>query len=150
VDRHSCRQQTLRRLIVTIVTLVAMTASHPVAAESPVEALRATESAFAATMAARDLAAFTSFIDPEAIFHSGSGELHGRGQVVEFWTRYFEGDDAPFSWIPEEVSVLDSGALGQTSGPVFDAEGTRIGTFISVWRLTDDGDWKIVFDRGCR
>jgi hypothetical protein len=47
------------------------------------------------------------------------------------------------------VSVLDSGSLGLTSGPVFDPEGNQIGTFNSIWRLNADGVWKIVFDRGC-
>ncbi len=44
---------------------------------------------------------------------------------------------------PEVASVLDSGSLGLTSGPVFDPEGNRIGTFNSIWRLNADGVWKI-------
>ena len=54
-----------------------------------------------------------------------------------------EGEAAPFSWRPEVASVLDSGSLGLTSGPVFDPEGNRIGTFNSIWRLNADGVWKI-------
>ena len=46
------------------------------------------------------------------------------------------------------MAVLDSGRLGLSSGPVFDPAGERVGTFNSVWRRTE-GEWKIVFDKGC-
>jgi len=35
-----------------------------------------------------------------------------------------------------------------SSGPVFDAQGTEVGRFNSIWRLDPDGVWRIVFDRG--
>jgi len=118
-------------------------------AQSPGEGLSAVESAFAATMADRDLEAFVSFLDAEAVFFAGPTELRGSAAVKKAWAPFFEGVAAPFSWRPEAVAVLDSGSLGLTSGPVFDPEGNRIGTFNSIWRLNADGVWKIVFDRGC-
>jgi ketosteroid isomerase-like protein len=111
--------------------------------------LRATEEAFARTMADRDHAAFTSYLAEEAVFFSRSGELRGREAVAAAWKPLFEGTAAPFSWQPEVATVLDSGTLGLTAGPVFAPDGTRIGTFNSVWRRSADGSWKIVFDRGC-
>jgi hypothetical protein len=60
-----------------------------------------------------------------------------------------DGTRAPFSWNPERVEVLDSGMLGMTSGPVYDENGQRTGTFNSVWRRDKDGRWRIVFDIGC-
>ena len=118
-------------------------------AESPGEDLGAVESAFAATMADRDLDAFVGFLDAETVFFAGPTELRGAEAVKKAWAPFFEGEAAPFSWRPEVISVLDSGSLGLTSGPVFDPEGNRIGTFNSIWRLNADGVWKIVFDRGC-
>jgi ketosteroid isomerase-like protein len=111
--------------------------------------VRATEAAFAKTMADRDVDAFARFLDEETVFFTHDATLRGRRAVVEAWSRFFQGESAPFSWEPEAVAVLDSGTLGLTSGPVFDPEGNRIGTFNSVWRRDDDGAWKIVFDRGC-
>lgn len=111
--------------------------------------LRETEVAFAATMAARDLDAFTGFLSEEVIFFTGDNRLRGREAVSEAWAPYFEGEAAPFSWEPEAVAVLGSGDLGFSSGPVFDPEGKRIGTFNSVWRRLPDGSWRIIFDRGC-
>lgn len=106
------------------------------------------ETAFAATMAERDLAAFRSHIADEAVFFTGR-VLRGAEEIAAGWSPFFEGESAPFSWEPEQVEVLDSGTLALSSGPVFDPEGNRIGTFNSVWRLEPDGNWKVVFDKGC-
>jgi ketosteroid isomerase-like protein len=110
--------------------------------------VRAREEAFAKTMADRDLAAFATFVDEEAVF-LGRTELRGRPAVVEGWKRYFEGKTAPFSWKPDRVHVVDSGALAVSQGPVFDPEGQRSGTFTSTWRLGRDGEWRVVLDSGC-
>lgn len=107
-----------------------------------------TERAFAGTMAARDHAAFTTFLSDETIFFSGEKPLHGREQVAAYWKRYFEAADAPFSWEPERVEVLDSGTLALSTGPVHDPEGKLIGTFTSIWRLESPRTWRIVFDKG--
>ena len=110
--------------------------------------VRATEAAFAKTMADRDHAGFSSFLSNEAVFF-GRGVTRGKKAVAAAWKAYYEGKTAPFSWEPENVEVLDSGRLGFSSGPVRDPSGLRIGTFNSVWRREADGSWKIVFDKGC-
>ncbi len=107
------------------------------------------ESSFAATMAARDSAAFARFVAPDAIFFGEKAALRGRAAVVEGWSRFFVGDTAPFSWQPETVEVLDSGALALSSGPVLAPDGRRVGTFTSIWRRESDGAWRVVFDKGC-
>lgn len=111
--------------------------------------LRATETAFAQTMADRDHEAFVSFLAEETVFFGGQREIRGSKAVAAAWKPFFDGPAAPFSWRPESASVLDSGTLGLTSGPVFAPDGRRIGTFNSVWRRQADGTWKVVFDRGC-
>ena len=58
--------------------------------------------------------------------------------------------DAPFSWEPEQVQVLDSGTLALSSGPVRNPEGKTVATFTSIWRLEAPGVWRIVFDKGNR
>ena len=110
-----------------------------------------TERAFAATMAKRDMKSFAAFISNEAIFMGSSDAprvLRGRQAILESWKPYFDGPDAPFSWEPDIVEVVDSGSMALTSGPVHDPKGEVIGRFNSIWRLERDGKWRIVFDRG--
>jgi ketosteroid isomerase-like protein len=107
-----------------------------------------TERAFAATMKARDHAAFISFLADEAIFFSGTTALRGRASVAAAWRKYYQGERAPFSWEPEQVEVVESGTLAYSGGPVYDAGGKVVGRFNSIWRLEAPGRWKIVFDRG--
>ncbi len=113
------------------------------------EQVRQTEIAFAKTMADRDPAAFASFLAGETVFMSGGRATRGSQQVAERWKAFFQGPQAPFSWAPEFVEVLDSGKLAMSSGPVRDPSGKRTGTFNSVWRREADGKWKIVLDNGC-
>lgn len=112
------------------------------------EQVRQTEVAFAKTMADRDHAAFASFLADETVFF-GRSVLRGKEAVATAWKRFYEGKQAPFSWAPDAVEVLDSGTLALSSGPVWDPGGTRVGTFTSTWRREKDGRWKIVFDKGC-
>ena len=113
------------------------------------EQVRATERAFAKTMADRDHAAFASFLSDETVFFGGNAVNRGPKQVADAWKRFFEGAKAPFSWEPEQVEVLDSGTLALSSGPVYDPDHKRTGTFTSIWRKEAGGKWKIVFDKGC-
>jgi ketosteroid isomerase-like protein len=106
-----------------------------------------TERAFARTMATRDHQAFRSFLSQEAVFFSGPKPLRGAQQVSDWWKRYYDGPDVPFSWEPQDVEVLDSGTLAISSGPVRDPKGVVFATFTSIWRL-EEGQWRIIFDKG--
>jgi ketosteroid isomerase-like protein len=107
-----------------------------------------TERAFAATMKARDHAAFATFLADDTVFFSGPVPLHGKQAVAEFWKRLYAKPDAPFSWEPNEVEVLDSGMLAFSSGPVYDPSGKVVSKFSSIWQRDAKGQWKIVFDHG--
>ena len=111
--------------------------------------VREAEIAFAKTMADRDHDAFASHVADDALFFGGQSVLRGRSAVAAGWAGFFEGPKAPFSWEPEQVEVLDSGTLALSTGPVFDPEGKRVGTFISTWRREADGVWRVIFDKGC-
>ncbi len=122
------------------------------APKAPPQALRdevfATEHAFAKTMADRDHAAFVSFLASETIFFSGEKPLRGAEAVAAWWKKYYEGKEAPFSWEPAQVEVLESGTLALSTGPVRDPTGKQTGTFTSIWRREGPGTWRIVFDKG--
>jgi ketosteroid isomerase-like protein len=107
-----------------------------------------TERAFAQTMSERDLRGFVSFLSKDAVFFSGDEVLRGRDAVARAWTAFYDGPNAPFSWEPETVEVLESGDLALSTGPVRDAGGALVGTFTSIWRREAPGVWRIVFDKG--
>lgn len=139
------------RLVTALAAFVLAGCSSAAPTSAPTDLRREvadTERAFAATMAARDHAAFASFLATEAVFFSGEKTLHGAAEVAAGWKRYYDGPDAPFSWEPAQVEVLDSGTLALSSGSVHDAAGSLVGTFTSVWRREAPGRWRIVFDKG--
>ena len=131
-----------------LVCVTAVAASVPATNEELAAQVRATEIAFAKSMANRDHAAFVSFLSEETVFFSGPTPLHGKQKVADFWRRFYERPAAPFKWEPDEVEVLDSGKLALTSGPVHTPDGKLISRFTSVWRLEAPGVWRIVFDKG--
>ena len=138
-----------RTVFLAVLTLTA----GPLAAQTTVDSalvreVRAREVAFAATMAARDSAAFASFIADEAVFFAGTDPLRGRDAILRAWGPFFTEAAAPFSWAPDLVEVLGTGDLALTSGPVRDGQGAEIGRFNSIWRRSREGTWMVVFDRG--
>ena len=143
----------LKRLLALAAVYVSILPLTPVYAQrggsNPVDQVRAAETAFAKSMADRNLAAFTALLADDTVFFGGKGVMRGKSAVAAEWKRFFDGPAAPFSWAPAEVEVLSSGSLGFSSGPVLDPKGNRIGTFNSVWQRQPDGSWKIVFDKGC-
>ena len=138
-------------LILTICSV--LIAGHAVPSEQPTmeelqQQVTDTERAFAKTMAQRDFDGFVSFLSDEAVFFAGTTPLRGKQKVADTWKSYYEQADAPFSWEPETVEVLESGTLALSSGPVFDPKGKLVATFNSIWRLEAPGQWRIVFDKG--
>jgi len=131
-------------------SVCAATADEPAEppADTPAAQVQAREIAFARTMADRDFEAFLTFISPEAIFFDGPAPLRGRDAIGAGWRAFFEGAEAPFSWHPDLVEVLESGHLALSSGPVHAPTGEVIGRFNSIWRREADGQWRVVFDKG--
>ena len=132
-----------------ILALSVFASAHAETREQLTQQVRDAENGFAATMAARDHKAFATFLAEDAVFFGGAGAVRGKAAVVESWKGLYEKPNAPFSWSSESVEVLDSGKLAHSSGPVLNAKGERVGTFNSIWRRESDGNWKVVFDKGC-
>ena len=144
------RRNTL--LLTLPLTIAMLTAMAPAAAHDDLatltEQVRSTEIAFAKTMADRDLAAFGRFLAKDAVFVD-KPVARGPTAIIAAWKDLYAAPQAPFSWAPEQVEVLDSGKLALSSGPVFNPAGERVGTYTSVWRRESDGRWRIVLDHGC-
>ncbi len=113
-----------------------------------VKQVTAAETAFAKTMADRDHGAFMSFVADDAVFLNGGKALRGKAAIGDFWKRFYSGPAAPFSWKPELVEVIESGALAQSTGPVMAPNGKVVARFYSTWRLDPEGRWRVVLDDG--
>jgi len=119
-----------------------------------VDDVRCREIGFAESVANRDPEAFRSHIDADARF-VGSDIMRGVDAVAEAWKVFFDPEGPRIEWRPQFVEVLEDGALARTRGPyrltTIDADGKTVehwGTFNSIWRLNDDGQWRVVFDAG--
>jgi ketosteroid isomerase-like protein len=123
-----------------------MTRRAPASAAAE-EQVRATELAFAKTMADRDFPAFATHLSREAVFFDDHSVKHGADEVAAAWKPLFTAGAAPFSWAPDHIEVLASGTLALSTGPVT-VGGTVVGRFNSIWRLEAPNTWRIVFDKG--
>ena len=108
----------------------------------------AAERAFAKSMADRDFAAFGRLIAADTLFFGNTKVHRGRDAVLAAWKGFFEGSQAPFSWEPDQVEVLDSGQLALSTGPVRNPQGQVIARYNSIWQRGADGRWLIIFDKG--
>jgi uncharacterized protein (TIGR02246 family) len=118
------------------------------------EEVRCREIGFSKSVENQDHERFASFVDPDARF-VGNKVDRSREAIAEAWTVFFTGDLPNIKWRPQFIEVLESGDLALSRGPyrIIDrneqGETTEAwGTYNSVWRLSADGEWLIVFDAG--
>ena len=124
------------------------------AAAAPADDVRCREIAFSISAEQKDADLFATFIDSDARF-VGNSVSRGIEQIVAAWQVFFADDGPTIKWRPQFVEVLEDGKLALTRGPYqtksTDDDGNpveRWGTFNSIWRLHDDGQWRVVFDAG--
>ena len=133
--------------------LALVTLAVPVLADYEQE-VRCREIGFSKSVEMQDHELFASFIDPDARFISGKVD-RGREAIAEAWRVFFAPDSPSIKWRPQFIEVLEGAELALSRGPYRivsqDEQGETVeawGTFNSVWRLTPDGEWLVVFDAG--
>lgn len=124
------------------------------AASEPADEVRCAEIKFSVSAETQDADAFKSFIDSDARF-VGAQVTRGPDAVTDAWAVFFAENGPNIKWRPQIIEVLENGALALSRGPyrviTMDDDGNPTehwGTFNSVWRLQEDGSWKVVFDAG--
>jgi ketosteroid isomerase-like protein len=139
------------RNLLKIVTLIALS---PAAIADLQHDVKCQEIGFSKSVEAKDADKFRSFIDPDARF-VGNSVAKGVDLIVERWRVFFDTGGPLIKWRPQFVEVLEDGELALTRGPykmtTTDVDGQETdhwGTFNSVWRLSDDKQWRVVFDAG--
>jgi ketosteroid isomerase-like protein len=137
------------RILIYLCLAVASTAMA-----DAVEDVRDHEIRFSQSVETQELELFISFIDEDARFISDVVS-RGPAAVATAWSTFFAADGPKIKWRPQIVEVLEDGTLALSRGPykmtVTDEAGTVSeywGTFNSIWRMQEDGSWKVVFDAG--
>lgn len=137
----------LRLLVVLALNVVAIPAMASESLAELAAQVRATEIAFAKTLADRDVKAFERMIAPDIVWIADK-PLRSPAAVVTTWQKFFDAPQPPFSWAPETVEVQEGGKLALSTGPVINPAGKRVATYTSIWRREKTGEWRIIFDSG--
>lgn len=129
-------------------------AGNALADSSAEHEVRCAEINFSKSAELRDQDQFIAAIDADARFVAAS-VLHGPEEIARAWAPFFEEGGPSIKWRPRFVEVLESGDLALSRGPyrieTSADDGSRTvawGTFNSVWRRNEQGQWRVVFDAG--
>lgn len=115
------------------------------------------DEAFAATVGAEGLSAWTSFFTSDgAMVQEGVGEVRGAEELQAIMDAAEAAIDIThFTWAPTRAEVSSAGDLGYTVGNyhrIFrgpdGVEMESTGTYVSIWRRQADGSWKVEMDLG--
>jgi len=117
--------------------------------------VREAEIAFDRAVADGDVEGFADMVAEDAVFF-GASKLEGRKAIVAAWSPLLEPDsNINLRWSPSVVEVSASGDLGVSRGDyrltqVADdgSISVGVGTFVTVWKRSDDGKWRAVLDIG--
>lgn len=115
--------------------------------------VRRAETAFAQKAASDGIAdAFYLFADKDATIKRENDTLiHGRENIRHYYSRD-KYSKASVTWTPDAIEVSNDGTLAYTYGKyvwtVSDSLGSHQyrGVFHTVWKRTNDGSWKYVWD----
>ena len=136
-------------IVISILTLLTS-----VAAADPAAVVWCQEVAFSQSAENKNIDTFRSFLDADARFF-GSTVVRGPDEIVAAWQVFFSDDGPAIKWRPQFVEVLKDDKLALTRGPyrmiVKDPAGNKVehwGTFNSVWRMQENGEWRVIFDAG--
>lgn len=102
-----------------------------------------------------DAERFADLVAHDATFF-GSKNLEGREAVVAAWAPFLDPESGlSLRWSPTQVEVSASGDLGVTRGDYrltrIAEDGTvsvGVGSYVTVWRRSEDGVWRAVLDIG--
>ncbi|MEZ5103119.1 MAG: nuclear transport factor 2 family protein [Draconibacterium sp.] len=94
--------------------------------------------------------AFIEFAHPDAVLlRPNKLPIKGKIAIISFYEK-LEANGIDFSWEPEGGDIAVSGELGYTYG-IYTIKVDTItekGTYISVWKKDEAGNWKYVLDTG--
>lgn len=108
--------------------------------------------AFGTSVQLDDPSKWSAFLAPDGtVLQSGVGEIQGPEAVEHMFTDAIDSATVTsLRWEPERAEVSRTGDLGYTVGRYLatgiDLAGNEItkeGTYVTIWRRQDDGEWKV-------
>ena len=145
------------RNLLTVVVMLSGFACAPGALDTTIfeEEVRQAEIEFDRAAADGDVERFADMVADDAVF-IGATTLEGREAVVAAWQPFLEKNPAlSLRWSPAHVEVSSSGDLGVSRGEsrltqVSEDGSTSVGvgTFLTVWKRSEDGKWRAILDIG--
>ena len=120
------------------------------------DALLAADRAFDAATADKKFDGFSSFLaDNVSTLRADQPVLRGKAAMQSAWKPLIENRSISLRWQPISAEISKSRDLGYTVGSYTitrtDEKGASIvgtGKYLTIWRLQDDGSWKVEFDTG--
>jgi len=102
-----------------------------------------------------DVDRFADLVAEDAVFF-GATKLEGREAVVAAWQPFLAKNPAlSLRWSPTDIEVSSSGDLGVSRGGYrltqIAEDGSvsvGVGTFVTVWKRSEDGKWRAILDIG--
>ena len=94
--------------------------------------------------------AFIEYAHPEAVMlKENSMPIIGKQAITEIYEKA-DTSGVHFSWEPLYADIAMSGELGYTYGLYKLKVDTIVeqGTYVSIWKLDQNGEWKYVLDSG--
>jgi ketosteroid isomerase-like protein len=92
--------------------------------------------------------AFENYIDTSAIvFNANFNPIDGKNAAIEHF-RNLTDSGYVISWKPIGADIVSSGNMGYTYGiyQIASIDSVAKGTYISVWKKSKNGSWKLVLD----
>jgi ketosteroid isomerase-like protein len=120
------------------------------------DALLAADREFDAATAEKKFDGFSSFLaDNVSTLRADQPVLRGKVAMQRVWKPLIENQSISLRWQPIRADISKSRDLGYTVGSYTitqtDEKGSAIvgtGKYLTIWRLQNDGSWKVEFDTG--
>ena len=145
-------------ILVALVATIIFPYAHPTASASPkatADTLKQLESEFMKAAAEKGSQGYMSYYADDSVeLPNGAAIIPGKANIAK-GMGFLDDKNNRLSWTPVGADISASGDLGYTYGTFEfhskDKDGkptVEYGKYTSIWKLQQDGSWKVVLDMG--
>ena len=151
--QHPMKEKIKNPFTILIIVFLAGSCYQPTRPAADSDVLLAADRDFSAMSEKEGMnAAFYAFAHDDAVvLHDGRAPLKGKELLKEtYWSQ--ADTSIVLTWEPVDADIAASGELGYTYGiyhyDLKDNETGIKGTYVTIWKKDDGGNWKFVLDAG--